>query len=144
VSSRTLSYLSTVATAIGTEFTLQGVPVGERAWVVRTAIPAPDVSVDITQDVMLDILAEGDDVLSDGSGHGCQLGMVVAVAITDTLTDTVARTVVADAVELIRATLQAPANKCRADKFSVAFEGIVPLFGARVYQATVGIERKLV
>lgn|GEM_PF-5897923 len=144
MSSASLTYLGKVVTAISDAFTLQGVPIGERAWVVMNTIPGPESNVEVAQHALLDILAEGDDVLGDGSGHGVQLGLVVAVALTDTITGAGARTIVADAVSLIRSALQAPAAQCRPDKFSVAYDGVSTLYGVQVYSATIGIERKLV
>jgi hypothetical protein len=130
VSSGALAYHSAVYGAIKEAFP---------AWDVKDHFPAPEEQIAFAQIAFVELLEEGDDTLSDGSGGGAVLAVLLASATVDRAA---ARQEVAEAAEAVREALRS--KRCQADRFTVSYNTRGQLYGADCSSATIGIEKKIV
>jgi len=136
VSSLPLAYLDAVKKALVAK-TVEGQPLAK--WTVYDYIPSDQDVVEIGQTIMMDLAEEGEGIMTDGSGSGALVVILVAAPVAGGYTG--ARSLVADAVQDIRDALLIGAV-C-PDRVTVTYRPGGVLFQAPVFLASVELEKRL-
>jgi hypothetical protein len=124
----------TVAGACGTDKQLEG-------WTAHSTIPGPGDPVATSKDIYIDLLEEGDGVMSDGSGYGVVLGLLLVKARTIDAVDG-DRETLAQAVYKLRELLRTTPGT-RPDKVVVSYRSWGTIGDIPVVSAEVEIERRI-